>query len=406
MTTARASSPTTAEAPTTGGRVLVGAAIILLAANLRVAVGSIGVVLASVRGDLGMSVTVGGVLTTLPVLCFAVFGVGSAGTVRRLGLHRTAVLVLVLVTLGLAARSVVHNATLFLLCSVICLAGAAVGNVILPPLVKVHFPDRVAAMSALYGAALMGGAAVASVTTVPLSDAFGGWRSGVGLWAILSVAALLPWLALLRHDVHSEIGSQRRLSLRDLAHSRLAWAMLLVFAAQSAGAYSQFGWFPEILTDSGVSAGYAGTLLGVISAVGIPIALCLPWLMARVGDRPYLPLAFAGATAAGWLGVLVAPDSVPWLWSVLLGVGGGAFTWTLTMIARRSRTPAGTTALSVATQGVGYLIAGFGPFGTGLLHDASGGWTLPIVVLIGLAVLIGVFGTIVARSAPLEDTLH
>jgi MFS transporter, CP family, cyanate transporter len=386
--------------------VLVGAAIILLAANLRVAVGSIGVVLASVRGDLGMSVTVGGVLTTLPVLCFAVFGVSSAGTVRRLGLHRTSVVVLVLVTVGLAARSVVHNTTLFLLCSVICLAGAAVGNVILPPLVKVHFPDRVAAMSALYGAALMGGAAVASVTTVPLSDAFGGWRSGIGLWAILSAVALLPWLALLRHDVHDEIRSQQRLSLRDLARSRLAWAMLLVFAAQSAGAYSQFGWFPEILTDGGVSAGYAGTLLGVISAVGIPIALCLPWLMARVGDRPYLPVAFAGATAAGWLGVLLAPGTVPWLWSILLGIGGGAFTWTLTMIARRSRTPAGTTALSVATQGVGYLIAGFGPFGAGLLHDISGGWTVPIVVLIGLAALIGVFGTIVATSGPLEDTLR
>jgi MFS transporter, CP family, cyanate transporter len=316
------------------------------------------------------------------------------------------VVVLVLVTVGLAARSVVHNTTLFLLCSVICLAGAAVGNVILPPLVKVHFPDRVAAMSALYGAALMGGAAVASVTTVPLSDAFGGWRSGIGLWAILSAVALLPWLALLRHDVHDEIRSQQRLSLRDLARSRLAWAMLLVFAAQSAGAYSQFGWFPEILTDGGVSAGYAGTLLGVISAVGIPIALCLPWLMARVGDRPYLPVAFAGATAAGWLGVLLAPGTVPWLWSILLGIGGGAFTWTLTMIARRSRTPAGTTALSVATQGVGYLIAGFGPFGAGLLHDISGGWTVPIVVLIGLAALIGVFGTIVATSGPLEDTLR
>jgi CP family cyanate transporter-like MFS transporter len=405
VTTARTSSPTTAGDPTAGGRVLVGAAIILLAANLRVAVGSIGVVLASVRGDLGMSVTVGGLLTTLPVLCFAGFGVGSAGTVRRLGLHRTAVLVLVLTTLGLAVRSVVHNATLFLLCSVVCLAGAAVGNVILPPLVKVHFPDRVAAMSALYGAALMGGAAIASVTTVPLADAFGGWRAGVGLWAVLSVAALLPWLALLRNDVHDEIRSQQRLSLRDLTHSRLAWAMLLVFAAQSAGAYTQFGWFPEILTDSGVSAGYAGTLLGVISAVGIPIALCLPWLMARVGERPYLPVAFAGASAAGWLGVLLAPGRVPWLWSVLLGVGGGAFTWTLTMVARRTRTPAGTTALSVATQGFGYLIAGFGPFGTGLLHDASGGWTLPLVVLIGLAGVIGVFGTVVARSAPLEDTI-
>jgi MFS transporter, CP family, cyanate transporter len=384
----------------------VGTAIVLLAANLRVAVASIGVVLQSLRGDLGMSVTVGGVLTTLPVLCFAVFGVGSAGSVRRLGLHQAAVLVLVLVTVGQVLRSLVHGSALFLLCSVVCLAGAAVGNVILPPLVKVHFPDRVPAISALYGAALMAGAAVASVTTVPLSDAFGGWRAGIGLWAVLSGAALLPWLPMLRQDVPDDGQIQERLSYGNLVHSRLAWAMLLVFASQSAGAYVQFGWFAEILQDGGVSKGYAGTLLGVISAVGIPVALALPWLMARVGERALLPCAFSASTVAGWLGVLLAPDTMSWVWAVLLGFGGGAFTWTLTMIARRSRTPAGTTALSVFTQGPGYLIAGLGPFGTGLLHDASGGWSVPIVVLTGLAVLIAVFGTIVSRSPQLEDTLR
>ncbi len=306
----RASPP-----PSTGGRWLVGIAIVLLAANLRMAVGSIGVVLETVRGDLGMSATVGGVLTTLPVLCFAVVGVGSAGAVRRLGLHRAAVLVLVLITTGLVLRALVDNGALFLLCSVVGLAGAAVGNVILPPLVKVHFPDRISLMSALYGAALMGGAALASFTTVPLSDAFGGWRAGVGLWAVAAAVALLPWLALLpRHDVGRGPDARDRLSLRDLSRSPLAWAMLLLFASQSAGAYAQFGWFAEILTDGGVSEGRAGALLGVISLIGIPLALGLPWLIARVGNRPYLPWAFAASTAGGWLGVLLAPSSAPWVW--------------------------------------------------------------------------------------------
>lgn len=392
-------------APTIGGRWLVAAAIVLLAANLRVAVGSIGVVLESVRDDLQMTATVGGILTTLPVVCFAVFGVGSAGTVRRLGLHRAAVLVLVMVTAGLAIRSFVDSGVLFLFASAVCLAGAAIGNVILPPLVKAHFPDRVALLSSLYGAALMGGAAVASVATVPLSDAFGGWRFGIGVWAVLGAVAMLPWLALLRHDVHRGPDEPDRLPLRELSRSRLAWAMLLIFAAQSAGAYAQFGWFAEILTDGGVSKGYAGTLLGVISLMGIPLALALPWLIARVGDRPFLPWAFAASTAAGWVGVLIAPSSAPWAWAVLLGVGGGAFTWTLTMIARRSRTTAGTAALSVTTQGIGYLIAGIGPFGVGLLHDTTGSWTAPLIALIALSGLIAVFGTIVARPVMLEDTL-
>lgn len=396
---------TPAPAPAAGGRWLVGISIVLLAANLRVAVGSIGVVLQSVRDDLGMSATVGGILTTLPVVCFALFGVGSAGAVRRLGLHRAAVLVLVLVATGLAVRSVVDSGVLFLVATAVSMAGAAVGNVILPPLVKAHFPDRVALMSSLYGAALMGGAALASVTTVPLSDAFGSWRAGIGLWTLLGAVALLPWLAMLRHDVHREPDAEDRLSLRDLSRSPLAWAMLLVFAAQSAGAYAQFGWFAEILVDGGLSEGYAGALLGVISIVGIPLALTLPWLISRVGDRPYLPWAFAAFTAAGWVGVLFAPSSTPWIWALLLGLGGGSFTWTLTMVARRSRTTAGTAALSITTQGIGYLIAGIGPFGVGLLHDATGSWTVPLIALIVLSGFIAVFGTVVARPTMLEDTI-
>ena len=378
----------------------------LLAFNLRIAVGSLGVVLGSVRGDLAMSTTVGGVLTTLPVLCFAFFGVGSGRAVRRHGLHRTAVVLLIMVAAGIALRSVVDSGALFLLCSVVALAGAAVGNVILPPLVKVHFPDRIVAMSALYGAALMSGAAVSSFTTVPLSDVAGGWRTGLGLWSVVAVVALVPWLLLSRHDVHRAPDAQHRLTLRDLARSRLAWAMLLLFGSQSAIAYAQFGWFAEILTDSGVSQGYAGALLGVISGVGIPLALGLPWLIRRVGARPWLPWAFSAVTIGGWVGILVSPASIPWLWAILLGLGGGAFTWTLTMIARKTATAAGTTALSVTTQGCGYVLASIGPFGTGLLHDLTGSWTVPVIVLIVLGALIAVFGTIVSRSPDLEDTLR
>ncbi len=395
----------TAPSPTIGGRWLVAVAIILLAANLRAAVGSIGVVLSTVRDDLEMSATLAGVLTTLPVVCFAVFGVGTAGLVRRAGLHLAAAVVLVLIATGIVTRSLVDDRFTFLLCSVVALAGAAVGNVILPPLVKAHFPDRIPLVSSLYGAALMAGASLTSVTTVPLVDALGGWRPGLAAWAALAAIALVPWLLMLRRDVHSSPVAQDRLPLSLIARSPLVWAMLLLFAAQSAGAYAQFGWFAEMLTDAGVSDGSAGALLGVISAVGIPLTLSLPWLMRRTGDRPYLPWAFAAVTAAGWLGVLVAPATTPWIWALLLGIGGGAFTWSLTMIARRTRTTAGTAALSVSTQGFGYLIAGVGPFGVGALHDATGSWTAPLLCLISLSVVIAVCGTIVARPVMLEDTL-
>jgi CP family cyanate transporter-like MFS transporter len=391
--------------PTVQGRVLVGTAIVLLALNLRAAVGSLGVVLSPVCHDLGMSLAAAGVLTALPVVCFAVFGIGSHTVVKRLGLHRTSALVLVTIIAGLALRSVAGSSALFMVSTALALAGTAVGNIILPPLVKVHFPDRIALMSALYGAALMTGATLGSVATVPLSEALGDWRQGLGIWAILAVIALLPWLALLGHDVKTDPLSSDRLAMRDVARSRLAWAMVLCFAVQSAGAYAQFGWFPEILADAGLSDVHAGAMLGVLTALGIPVTLALPWLMRIAGDRPVLPWFFAAVTVGGWLGVLVAPATLTWLWAGLLGLGSGAFTWSLTMIGKRARTTAGTTALSVSTQGVGYLLAGVGPLGTGIVHDLTGSWTAPLVMLMVLAGLVGVFGTIVARPVMLEDTL-
>lgn len=393
-------------AATVRGRWLVGAAIVMLALNLRVVVGSLGAVLPAVRHDLDMSTTMAGVLTTLPVLCFAVIGFGAGGIVRRLGLHRTTAALLVVLAAGLVVRTLVEDTALFLVATGVALAGAAVGNILLPPLAKLHFPDRVPLISALYGAALMGGATIASATTVPLSDVLGGWRPGLAAWALLAVVTVIPWLTLLGHDVHTDPRSGDRLPLSAVARSSLAWAMVLCFGAQAAGAYVQFGWYTEILIDGGVGEHEAGVLLGVVAGVGIPLTLSLPWLMARTGDRPVLPLAFGVLTAAGWLGLMLAPASQPLLWSVLLGLGGGAFTWTLAMIGRRTRTAAATTALSLLTQSVGYLLAGLGPFGVGALHDATGSWTVPLAVLVASSAIIAGAGTVISRPRMLEDTLR
>ena len=391
-------------APDRSGRLLVGAAIVLLALNLRVAVGSVGVVLDALRADLGMSATVAGVLTTLPVLCFAFFGSGSHGVVRWIGLHRTTALLLVVTALGLALRAVVDTSGLFLLLSVVALAGAAVGNVILPVLAKVHFPDRIPLISSLYGAALMTGSAIGSIVTVPVADAFGGWRAGIGSWTLLAIITLVPWLRSLGHDLHVDSGPST-LSMRQLVRSKIAWAAAVCFGAQSAQAYAQFGWFPAILHDGGLSTAAAGAMQGLLSAVGIPMTLALPALIAWAGRRPILPWSFAVFTMAGWAGVLVAPAELAWLWAVLLGTGGCAFTWTLTMIGRRARTPDGTAALSGFAQSIGYVIAGIGPLSAGLLHDATGTWTVPVVVLLVAALPIGVFGALVNRDRFLEDEL-
>ncbi len=392
--------------PTRSGRWLVGVAIVLLAVNLRPAVGSVGVVLDALRGDLGMSVTTAGLLTTLPVLCFAAAGIAAHSVIAKLGLHLTTVLVLALAVTGVVIRSLVDSPVLFLLFSVVALSGCAIGNILLPPLAKRHFPDHIAGISAAYGAALMGGGAVASFVTVPLASALGDWRWGTAAWAVPALVALLLWLPYLRQSVHVDPLADSHYQLRQLASSRLAWAMAMLFGVQSAQAYAQFGWLPAILVDAGLSDSHAGAMLGLLGAVGVPLTLSLPFLMRRVGDRAWLPWAFAAVTVGGWLGLMLWPAQAPWLWAILLGLGGGAFTWTLTMIGRRARTPGGTAALSSFVQGTGYAVSAVGPFGTGLLHDLTDDWYASLSLMIALAVLIAVFGTIVARPAYVEDTLR
>ena len=372
----------------------------LLAVNLRAAVGSVGVVLDAVQDDLGMSTTMGGVLTTLPVICFAVAGLWSGGVVRRLGLHRSTVVLLILIAAGLAVRATTSSTAVFLVASTVALVGAAVGNVLLPPLAKRHFPDRLPLISALYGAALMGGVAASSLTTVPIANAFGNWRQGLGFWAILAVATLIPWVALLRdRDTASD---RPRVSYLSLTRTPTAWALVGAFGVQSAQAYAQFGWFPAIMVDAGLSRAHAGALLGLLAFIGLPVTLLLPWLIRRAGARPLLPWFFAIVTASGWCGVLVSPTSTPWIWAVLLGLGGASFTWTLTMIGERAGSPESTVALSGFVQGLGYFMASVGPFGAGYLHDVTGSWELPVLVLLGGSVLIGVFGTWVMRAAPID----
>lgn len=398
------SSPRGSEEPAAPPRVLALVAILALALNLRTAVGSLGVVLPQVRADLAMSATFGGVLTTVPVLCFAVFGVLAGGVAARIGLDRTAVVSLALGVVGLATRPFVDSRLAFLALTVLALVGAALGNVMLPALAKRYFPDRVPLVSSLFGATLVGGAALASATTVPAGEVLGGWRGGLLVWAGLALVALLPWVALGRQPA-APVPTERAWPLRRVARSPLAWMMAGLFGAQAAQAYAQFGWYSEILVDAGLPSARAALMLALISAVSIPLTLLLPTAIRRAGGRPVLPIAYAVITIAGWLVLLFAPGRLALLSAVLLGAGSTAFTWVLAMIGQRARTPQGTVALSSFVQGVGYLLAALGPLGTGALHDLTGSWVPPLLGLIVLAAAFGALGWRLRALRYVEDDL-
>ncbi|QWC85878.1 MFS transporter [Nocardioidaceae bacterium] len=393
--------------------VLLVVAIVAVSLNLRPAAVSVGPVLTEIRDGLGISPLVAGVLTTLPVVAFAVLGLGAPRAARVLGLHRTMLLSLVLTTLGLVGRSLVSGQVAFLVLSLLALSGAAAANILVPSLVKVHFPDRIGTLTAVYSTALAIGLTAASVATVPLGEnlagvlgdeSAGGWRTALGSWAILAAVAAMPWLGLVRREVvPREEGSA--ISVADAARTSLGRRMALFFALQSFQAYSVFGWFAEVYRDAGFSAGEAGLLLGVITGLGIPVSFIVPSVAARLDDQRLLIVGIMACGPVAYLGLTFAPTTVPYAWAVLTGVSLAAFPLILVLIGMRARTSEGTAALSGFTQSAGYAMAALGPFAVGAMRDASGGWTLPLLVMTVLLVPQLIIGLTVAKPEFIEDEL-
>jgi CP family cyanate transporter-like MFS transporter len=384
-------------------RRLVVLALVLTGLSMRTAVTSVGAVLSDLEQGLHTSSAIAGIITTLPVLCFALIGSQAPRLAHQFGDHRVVFAALGITTVGLLARSVAGQVWLFSLLSVLALAGGAIANVLMPSLVKRHFPDRIGPMTAVYTTALAVGATAAAGLTVPIDHAVGGWRTGIGSWALLSAVAMVPWLATLRGDTHVALASTARISAGRLLHSKLAWALTLMFAFQSMQAYISLGWFANFFRDAGVSATRAGLLVAFLSSISIPISMVIPTLAAQ-RQRPIV-VFLAATSLLAYIGMLIAPIDGAWLWMLLAGAGSGMFPLALTMIGLRSRDASTTAALSAFVQSNGYLIAGAGPVLVGVLVGATSSWVPPLLVLLAAAVISAVAGWYAGTPRYVDDDL-
>ncbi|WP_327298390.1 CynX/NimT family MFS transporter [Streptomyces sp. NBC_01197] len=404
---------------------LVIAGIVLAAVNLRPAITSLGALLEEVRDGLGMSGSVAGVLTSVPPLCFAVFGVMSPRLARRFGPGAVVCAGMVAITAGLVIRPFTSGTAGFLAASALALMGIAVSNVLMPVIVKRYFPDRVGTMTGLYSMALALGTALAAALTVPLTDGLGGsWRLGLGVWAVLAAVAVLPWIALIKdHSVTAANAAgttaveasgtadlpgtadaaRPQPAARRITSSRTAWALACFFGLQATAAYITMGWMPQIFRDAGVSAGTAGLLLAVTMVMGVPLAFVIPRLASRMKNQGPIVIALGACGLVGYAGLYLAPAGGAWVWALLLGISNCSFPLALTMIGMRSRSGAGVVRLSAFAQSTGYLISIPGPLLVGVLYQHSGGWGLPIGLMAGLMVPQIAAGILAGRDRTIED---
>ncbi|MGN9796040.1 CynX/NimT family MFS transporter [Streptomyces sp. NPDC054847] len=384
--------------------VLVG--IVLAALNLRPAITSLGALLEEARTGLHMSGSVAGMLTSVPPLCFALFGTAAPRLARRFGPGAVLCAGMAAIATGLVVRPFAGGTAGFLAASALALMGIAVSNVLMPVIVKRYFPGRVGSMTGLYSMALALGTSVAAAATVPITSALGGsWRVGLAVWALLAAVAVLPWLGLVRDRdrADGEARPAQSAPAPRITRSPTAWALACFFGLQATGAYITMGWMPQIFRDAGVSAQTAGVLLAVTMVMGVPLAFVIPRLATRLNQQGPIAIGLGLCGLTGYLGLLLAPAAGAWAWALLLGISNCSFPLALTMIGMRSRTGAGVVRLSAFVQSTGYLISIPGPLLVGVLYQHSGGWGLPIGLMAALLVPQIAMGVLAGRDRTIED---
>jgi CP family cyanate transporter-like MFS transporter len=319
------------------------------------------------------------------VACFALVGTAAPRLARRFTATRVVAAGLTAAVVGLAARVFATGTPAFLALTGFALAGIALVNVLLPAVVKERFPDRVGAVTGWYSMALNAGATVAAGVTVPLAGAFGDdWRVGLGAWALLAALSLPPWLMLsgdARAGAAVDDGPDRG---GPMARSPVAWALGTYFGLQATSAYVMIGWLPQIFRDAGLSAATAGLLFAVTSLLGVPLSIVLSSLAGRYRSQSGIAVGMAVVGLAAWAGLLVAPNGGAWVWAVLLGVANCSFPLALTMIGLRGRTGQVVVRLSAFAQSAGYLLSIPGPILVGILYDRTGGWTVPLILMMAI----------------------
>lgn len=382
-------------------------AVALIAVNLRPGASGVGPLLEELREGLGMSAAQAGVLTALPPLCFGLVGVVAVRLARAVGATAGIALGAVAVAAGLLLRVTTDSVWVFLALTVVALGGIAIGNVLVPAWVKHHAGSLVVASMTVYGTGLVIGGAVGSLAASPLADALGGWRGSLAVWGLLMLLAVPVWGWLSvrdRADAEDRAAPMVAPSGR-IASSPTAVALTALFGIQSMHAYVQFGWLPQIYRDAGLSAAYAGALLALVAGIGIVGGLTMPTVAARAPSLAPYAVGFGVLLTAGYAGLLAAPATLPWLWALLLGTAGFAFPLAIALITARTRSPAVTARLSGFVQPVGYLFAALGPFAVGLVHQATGGWTLVLWLLLATVLPFTWAGLRVARPAYVDDEL-
>ncbi|EUC86248.1 cyanate transporter [Klebsiella oxytoca KA-2] len=384
--------------PSAGRRpLLLIAGILLIATTLRVAFTGAAPLLDAIRSEYGLTTAQTGLLTTLPLLAFGLVSPLAAGVARRFGIERSLLLAMILICLGIGLRSLPFVSLLFIGTAVIG-CGIALGNVLLPGLIKRDFSQHVAKMTGAYSLTMGGAAALGSAMVVPLALAGLGWRGALLTLMVFPLLALFVWLPQSRRQATAPLTGSGAIHNRGIWRSALAWQVTLFLGINSLVYYVIIGWLPAILQSIGYSEAQAGSLHGLLQLATAAPGLAIPLILHRLKDQRGIAVLVAMMCAVSALGLWFLPGQAV-MWTLIFGFGSGAtMILGLTFIGLRASSAHQAAALSGMAQAVGYLLAACGPPVMGKIHDASGDWHIPLIAVALISVVMAVFGALAGRD--------
>ncbi|MFX3636796.1 MAG: CynX/NimT family MFS transporter [Candidatus Pristimantibacillus sp.] len=378
--------------------------IIFIAANLRAPITSVGPLISNIKDSLALSNTAAGIITTLPLLAFAFMSPFAAKFARRYGIEAVLLIAMSILAIGVVLRSSAGVTSLFVGTLLLGLA-ISVGNVLMPSLIKREFPEKIGLMTGIYSVSMNLCGAIASGISIPLAYGLGlGWKGALGCWGMLALIALLIWLPQLRKRKNlaaaSVSATSDSASQVNIWRSPIAWQVTIYMGLQSLLFYVSIAWFPDILIQRGMSSSAAGWMLSLMQFAVLPATFIVPVLAGRMRNQILLIIPMTALYLAGLFGILYGGDG--WMLPVsfiLLGVASGiGFSLSMMFFSLRTRNVQEAAELSGMAQSIGYLVAALGPTLFGMLHDGTGGWTIPLVMLFIAIIFLFLFGMGAARN--------
>ncbi|MBC1291828.1 CynX/NimT family MFS transporter [Listeria booriae] len=383
-------------------RLLLIIGIILVASNLRAPITAISPLLGYMRADLPLSNTMTGFLTTLPLLAFAGLSPFVSQLARKWGMELLVFFALCFMVFGSLIRPFGGIPVLLFGTFLIGLA-IAVGNVLLPSLIKKEFPFKMGLMTGVYSISMNVSAMLASGLSVPIAVNAGlGWQGALVIWSVFAVIALLVWLPQLRHNTRTTpMNVAVKPKRQNIWKSPLAWKITIFMGMQSTVFYVMVAWLPGILIDQGIASAQAGFMLSILQLGILPFTFVVPIIASKMKSQQPIVIVMCLLLLAGTGGLMFGSGHI-WLITAsvfIIGIASGtAFSVCMMFFNLRTTTAIEAADLSGMAQSIGYLLAAAMPTLFGFLHDLTGGYVIPLGILVFATLVLFITGLDAARD--------